>query len=333
MINLILKTIKTAKNISLRLIGEVKAKNYDISETVVISGSPRSGTTWLAELFAMIPGASVLWEPLHIRNQPELEELGFTWRTIIDPNADWSDAERLFSEILSGRRLNIHTAKMCGFESVWNRKFWVVKFVRANGLLNWLTQNYPVKPPIAIIRHPCAVISSQMHRRTIHQTATDKVTLSEWQGGPPDIALEFLKRYPQFERVLNRVKTWDEILTAVWCMDNYHIVRHAENPFVIILPYEKLVLNGKKTLRSLIAYLNLPWDDVLLRGQKVQSSTVVSGPHMSEDYSPLTDWKSKLITEQIERILSVVNEFGLNFYSEAIEPDYDFLNSRSKLSF
>lgn len=218
MINLIQKAFKITKNISLQLIGEVQARSYDISQTVVLSGSPRSGTTWLAELFASISGASVLWEPLHIRNQPELKEMGFTWRTVIYPGTEWPEAERLFSDILSGRRLNLHTAKMCGFKEIWKRKFWVVKFVRANGLLYWLTQKFPVKPPIVIIRHPCAVVSSQMHRRTIHQTATDNVTLSEWQDGPPDFAKEFLKRYPQFEPVLHRVKSWEEILAAVWCM-------------------------------------------------------------------------------------------------------------------
>lgn len=104
-----------------------------------------------------------------------------------------------------------------------------------------------------------------------------------------------------------------------------------EKPFLIILPYEKLVLNGEKTLRLLISYLGLSWEDILLRSLNVQSNTVVPDSNMSKSYSPLTAWQSKLSAKQIERILSVVNEFGLNFYSEAIEPDYGFLNSKSKL--
>lgn len=97
------------------------------------------------------------------------------------------------------------------------------------------------------------------------------------------------------------------------------------------MPYEKLVLNGEQTLRFLIPYLGLPWGDILVKNLRVPSNTVVTDPNTSKGYSPLTGWQSKLSAKQIERILSVVNEFGLNFYSEAIEPDYGFLNSKSKL--
>ena len=34
-------------------------------------------------------------------------------------------------------------------------------------------------------------------------------------------------------------------------------------------------------------------------------------------------WKKFLSDEQIKRILSIVSDFGLDFYTEDIEPDYE----------
>jgi hypothetical protein len=287
----------------------------------------------LAELFARIPGACILWEPLHLGREPDLAKSGFTWRTIIDPDETRADIRRIFHDILTGRRLTPHTATMCSFLQVLKREFWVVKFVRANGLIHWLTNNFTIRPPVCIIRHPCAVVSSQMHRRTKHKTVTREVTLSEWEGRKPAFAEEFLKRYPRFAPILNRVKTWEEILTAIWCMDNYHITGATGEPLWIVLPYEKLVVDGENTLLTLLAHLKLPWADRIVQGLQELSTTVVSGANITKGESPLLGWQIRLTDQQIERIFSVVNDFEMGFYTEALEPDYQFLNERSCLSF
>jgi hypothetical protein len=36
----------------------------------------------------------------------------------------------------------------------------------------------------------------------------------------------------------------------------------------------------------------------------------------------LSKWRESLTEKQIERILSIVSAFGLDFYTEEIEPDY-----------
>lgn len=35
---------------------------------------------------------------------------------------------------------------------------WIVKFVDANLMLGWLATRVPVKTPVLMLRHPCAVI-------------------------------------------------------------------------------------------------------------------------------------------------------------------------------
>ena len=54
-------------------------------DTIVVAGSPRSGTTWLAELLRRLPGYKFLNEPLLLPNNPAAQEVGFEWRTHIAP--------------------------------------------------------------------------------------------------------------------------------------------------------------------------------------------------------------------------------------------------------
>ena len=43
----------------------------------------------------------------------------------------------------------------------------------------------------------------------------------------------------------------------------------------------------------------------------------------------LSKWKKYLSKEQIENILGIVSDFGLDFYTEEIEPDYKRIQNLS----
>ncbi len=48
-----------------------KPKFNDYSKVMIISGSPRSGTTWLGELISNIPKSIMLFEPLNLNHNPK----------------------------------------------------------------------------------------------------------------------------------------------------------------------------------------------------------------------------------------------------------------------
>jgi hypothetical protein len=47
--------------------------------------------------------------------------------------------------------------------------------------------------------------------------------------------------------------------------------------------------------------------------------------HFAESFSLLSKWKDALSSKQIDRILDIAETYGLDFYSQEIEPDYDRL--------
>ena len=143
-------------------LGRLRPLPYDIRQTIVIAGSPRSGTTWLAELLNTIPRSAILWEPLFLDADPQLPKIGFGWRTYVPPDRDRPEMEAYLRRVLTGRVLNPWTLQRTSLRDVYRVKRWIVKFVRANMLLPWLTLRFPTRRPLLLVRHPCAVVASQI---------------------------------------------------------------------------------------------------------------------------------------------------------------------------
>jgi len=150
------------RNAALTAFGRLQAATYDPSKTLTISGSPRSGTTWLGEVLASLPGACLLWEPLHLQRQKDLAKRGFSWRTLPSGLEDPEPVYATLRDILRGRRLNagmVHPGTP--LRTVAKRRFWVIKFVRANALLPWIGSQPEFRAPLLLVRHPCAYSAQQ----------------------------------------------------------------------------------------------------------------------------------------------------------------------------
>ena len=80
-------------------------KKFDIKDTIVITGSPRSGTTWLMEILRVIPRYTCLYEPFNPIFFPGSFETGFRSRTYLHPDEDWQKGEEYLQKIFTGRSL------------------------------------------------------------------------------------------------------------------------------------------------------------------------------------------------------------------------------------
>ena len=78
------------------------SKKFDIKDTIVITGTPRSGTTWLMEILGVIPEYICLFEPLNPIYFPESIEVGFKSRKYLPPDVDWKDGEEYLRKIFTG---------------------------------------------------------------------------------------------------------------------------------------------------------------------------------------------------------------------------------------
>jgi len=77
-----------------------KIGSCNINDTIVIAGSPRSGTTLLLETFNKLPGFKAVNEPL-IKKRVR-EKHGFHLRSYIQPGQPASRQQKFLDEVLRG---------------------------------------------------------------------------------------------------------------------------------------------------------------------------------------------------------------------------------------
>ena len=199
---------------------------------------------------------------------------------------------------------------------IYNAKRIVVKVVRANLLLNWFANNLNVLPPALVIRHPCAIIASQMNK-----------------GWPPAKKLllnnSYLDNYPEIKVQCEQLSHPEEFRALAWCL-RYHAPLSAKRPHRFLLVcYEKLVRDGERELKKLFKAWDLPVHDETIRRLTIPSDTVEKNSQIISGKDPLAGWKNKLSEQQINNILAVLAIFKMDFYSNNLEPDYERLNTFS----
>jgi hypothetical protein len=291
--------------------GRLRAGKYDIGNTIVMAGSPRSGTTWLSEILHTIPQSCILHEPIALNFVPETNALGFGWRPYIAPEADWPEAEEFMRRVLTGQILCRHTTRRTNVAEILRNEHWIVKFVRATRLLRWMAEKFPIRTPILLIRHPCAVVASQ----TRHPSWSPTIS--------PAVDSRFLTAYPWVSDILTDIQTWEEALAATWCMDYLAPLSTPKPHPWIFVTYERLVRHGEKEIQRIFNALELEMPQSAVKHLRTPSKSVREDSSILTGEDPLAVWTKRLSKEQVKRILHLVSAFGLDFYGEGLEPEYE----------
>lgn len=296
----------------------LRGRQFDASDALTVFGCFRSGTTWLAELLATVPGTGVLFEPTAIRHLPEAREAGFHFRNYQAPGTSWPAGESYLDKVFSGHMLNYWTTCSLPVSNAWAVQRWIVKIVGSNTLLGWITERFRLNRPVLIIRHPCAVLASRLSRG--------------W--GNSSVYLEydrpFLELHPEYRAIFEHLKTPTEVITAQWCMDHLEpMLLPRPVPFQLVC-YERLVTDGLDHLRPVLETWNLQVNDAMEERFR-RPSTKASEDFRSDSLRLISSWRRKLDPDQIRQVLWVVKAFGLDFYGDDPEPDYDRLFSDTPL--
>jgi hypothetical protein len=285
---------------------------FDPKQTILIFGSIRSGSTWLAEVLSSIDGHLQVFEPLHPDYVPDIKKMINNRNPYIPADQNWPKGYEIFTKIISGKLINSWTMSQSSLKEVLNAKRLVVKFVRGNLLLEWLCTNMDVKTPVLVIRHPCAIIASQINK-----------------GWPPDkrILLDnpYLDQYPKIRSDCECLSKPEELAALAWCL-RYHAPLMSSKPYpFIIVTYENMVKNGKQELERIFTALKIPLDDKAIARLSVPSDTVTNTSQVVSGKDPLAGWKYKLTDSQVDTILAVLKIFDMDFYTKELEPDYEKL--------
>lgn len=291
------------------LVRLTRPRDYDVRRSLVISGFPRSGTTWLAELLATVPGTGILFEPLNPVRVPAARRAGCDWQNFRTSDEAWPKGERFMQQVLVGRILNAWTTVSLPVSRAWRVSRWIVKLVNSNAMLPWLVSRFDILPPVMLVRHPCAVYSSWTRRG--------------WPAllHPPFEESRFYERYPRFLPVVRRLKHPEEYFAALWCVDHYAAFHEPVASRYELCIYERLITDGTEEVRRLLEGWAVPapasLDTALARPSAKASEDLQAGSRQQ-----LGTWQRHLRPVEVSRMVDVLREFGIEFYGPNPEPDY-----------
>jgi len=297
-----------------------------IKDTILISGTGRSGSTWLAEMLRGLRGYKFLNEPFM--------DTPLRRRTYLDSTASAPPSLSVYiRRALRGQlwrswkwRFEADTPVGMLYEFATCRKV-IAKFTRALRMVRWMHRHYEVRGTIVLIRHPCAVISSMLrHGGGWHEDHLENL-------GESPIEQVLGRNLPdglchRFEAAVASANHRYEVLAHLWSLD-YHVAffdtENERYPWVLV-PYERLLTRGASELRRIADAMDLKLTDNVLQHVDVASASASDDLRTRDVEEQLSKWKTHLNDDQVERILSIVHAYGIDMWTTGPEPDYHRLN-------
>lgn len=294
-----------------------------IEDNIIITGSPRSGTTWIAGILSEIPNTALLWEPLYLLALKKVSKLNFGWQQHIPEDADWPEAKDFMNRLFLGQVIAPSYVSETTKEALERADRFVIKFCRLNMMMPWILNNFNIRIPIYIVRHPCSVIASQL-KFGFGKNAPDRYVIPEQP---------YNEIFYEYEHILKSVRSNEELLAANWALENLIPLKSQDNNSKwITLSYEKLLLNPHEEVAKVFSRIGEAVPSSVY--SKIQQPSARTQKNRSEVKPEIlvSNWTKKLTPKQIERILNIVHAFGINAFTDNVEPDYSQILSNSDIS-
>lgn len=289
----------------------------DIRNSVLVAGTGRSGTTWLADVLATMFPCRVMFEPFHSEYLEGFH--GFHYFHYARP---WEPDDRLLSfcrTVFSGAIR--HPWIDSGVGHLFP-KCRAIKEIRANLFLKWIHDRFPDLPILFVIRHPCAVVLSRI--RSDFATDADLA---------PFLAQEKLIEDYLRDRLslIRGARREEEKHAVIWCVSNLVPLDQFGPGELDVFYYERLCARPEAEIHRMVGILSessFPVEGAKIEkalrriempsGTTLKTSAVVTGEDRVEG------WRKHLSQRQVANILAVVNAFGLgHLYGNAFWPRSD----------
>lgn len=191
-------------------------------DTFLVAGSPRSGTTWVANVIAAATNSRVIFEPfLPTRSgdfalaQPlfRRQKTAPNYPLYVPPAADLAEPRcQQIERILRGgvRRYWSHMGTRPG---VFRHR--IIKEVRANLYLGFVAENWPALKIMLVLRDPFRTVDSQLERAA-------KGWEFGWDGVDVLSQTQLLDDWLHpFSATIERAETLVGRLANKWCIETY----------------------------------------------------------------------------------------------------------------
>lgn len=272
--------------------------NRDPDKSILVVGSARSGTTWLANIIASQGNSRIMFEPF---NPNLVHEYGrFNYFQYMRP--DEVDRE-LFDYCQSVFTGSIRNAWIDRYVKNLHPQWRVIKSIRSTLMLKWLDNQYPEVPKLLIIRHPCAVVLSRMK---LGWATDDDIHHFLIQ---PKLVKDFLEDKLE---IIDKAQNDEEKHAIIWCITNYVPIQQFDGNKINIIKYENLVRSSYEEIQKIFKIIKFPvnsktYIDINKPSfTSTHTSAILTGTNLSHS------WQNELSVNQINNILGIVDKFELS---------------------
>jgi hypothetical protein len=172
--------------------------------------------------------------------------------------------------------------------------------------------NFPQPPVLFIIRHPCAVVLSRL--KLGWATDSDIAPILS----QPHFITDFLSE--KIDRI-QRSETPEEKHAILWCLTNLVPLRQFSSDGLNLIFYENLCLKPEVEIPRIFQIVPHVYSPLVFNALKRPSTTTLRSSAIITGADKVNHWKSELSKKQIDNILSVVQDFGLDYlYGDSATP-------------
>lgn len=309
-------------------------------EVVFLTGSPRSGTTWVLEGFERALFCRRNWEPVSTHFVARAHEEGNPLLVHARPDgaeiAADGDLHLLVGDALAGRvprdpRLGIppgDEGRLAKAARVTRARPVVVKFVQMQRAVPWLAQQPDIRGCV-LLRNPLAVVASQIRHATSSGSGLDPNWTEEIITRAHPILNPADRQHPVVQRFLEGPLSVVERLAVTACLDLLAAIDDAtaRQRFTYVL-YEHLVV-APESFADVIRRLDLVTQPTAPAvAPDAPSFMAGSGANVRKGRDPRINWEGRMSTEQVDEVLAVMAAFGIDYYGSGPEPDVEALGRR-----
>jgi hypothetical protein len=279
-----------------RIRGQVYLDRAGPRSTFFLAGSPRSGTTWVAERVAA-SGLRLIFEPFHPDEVASSRD--FDHRRYVRPSSTDEPLLRQAKRVVQGRIRSSWTDR-------YNRRVLpdrrLIKEVRANLYLGWLHAQFPWMPIVLVLRHPGAVVASQ--RAVDWNFSAHPARLLDQEELVED-------HLAPFAALLEGARSPVEQGVAVWAAENYVPLAQFSRGEIHVVCYEHLLVRPEEEYRRLLAFYGLPDSRKVLAGIGRPSGVTARGSAVVSGGDVLRAWQDRVEASDRARIVEMLEPFGL----------------------
>ena len=281
-----------------------------LAKSIFVTGSGRSGTTWLIEMMNLSGEYHIIFEPFAKKLNPEcaidIE------KPYLRSEDDYPFKDQVY-KFLSGNVTNEWVDKIKSSNRQSNKL--LVKDIRLNAALGWIQTNFPDLKIVYIVRDPFSVAFSAAERgwgKALHNAYLKQSRL---------VKDHLEKQLP----ILNQADTLFQKGVAVWCIENYMVLKNAlRNEMITSVFYETAVREPDAELSRLALFCGHTVPK-LNSWRLHKRSTLADRRSVTKPSSQKFGrrWEGQISQADTDYANEVIESFGLTkLYPERNQPGY-----------